>query len=142
VLCYASAPLPAPLALSGRVRAELHVTSDAPVTDFCARLVEIDEQGEERPIGEGALRVISDPAAPAAGARRLVVECGSVCWRVAAGSQLRLEIASASHPHFDRVPNTGEDPALAGADSGVPARQRLFHDAAHPSSVVLEIEQA
>lgn len=140
VLCYASEPLAASLALSGAVRAELHVASDALATDFCARLLEIDERGEERPICEGALRVAPDAAAAAAGPRRAVVECGAACWRVAAGSRLRLEISSASHPRFDRAPNTGEDPARAGADSGVPARQTLFHDAAHPSSLVLEIE--
>lgn len=139
VLCYVSEPLEAPLLLAGTVRVELHVASDAPVTDFCAHLVEVSGSGAERPIGEGVLRVAVGSTAGDAGPHRVVVECGAVCWRVAAGNRLRLEIASASHPHFERVPNTGVDPARAGADAGVPARQTLFHDAAHPSSLLLEI---
>ncbi len=142
VLCYASEPLAAPLVLAGCVRAELQVASDAPVTDFCARLVEIDSAAGARPICEGVARVAWDAAAASAAPRSVVVECGAVRWRVGAGSRLRLEIASASHPHFDRAPNTGEDPARAGADSGVPARLTLFHDAARPSSLVLEIEDS
>jgi hypothetical protein len=139
VLCYASEPLAASLELAGRVRAELHVASDAPSADFCARLVEQDAEGEERPLCEGILRLEVDAAAPASSPRRISVECGSVCWRLAPGSRLRLEISSASHPHFDRNPGTGEDPAAAGPDAGAVVAQRVFHDAAHASSLLLEV---
>jgi putative CocE/NonD family hydrolase len=139
VLCYATAPLEAPLLLAGSVRAELHVASDAPATDFCARLVAVDPAAGEAPICEGAARVALPAPQSDSTPRRVVVECGAACWRVGAGSRLRLEIASASHPRFDRATNTLEEPARA-ADAGAPARQTLFHDAAHPSCLVVEAE--
>jgi putative CocE/NonD family hydrolase len=138
VLCYASAPLPAPLALAGALRAEVHVASDAPATDFCARVVAVAEDGSESLLGEGIARVEFVPGSGAESPRRVYVDCGSACWRLAAGSRLRLEIASASHPRFDRHPDTLEEPVRADADAGVPARQTLFHDAAHPSALVIE----
>jgi putative CocE/NonD family hydrolase len=138
VLCYASAALAAPLALCGSVRAELHVASDAPVTDFSATLVEVDAAGFERPICDGIARVEREAGLASGAAQRVVVDCDAACWRVAAGSLLRLDIASASHPRFDRAPNTREEPARAGADAGVPARQTVFHDAARASCLILE----
>jgi predicted acyl esterase len=137
VLCYATPPLTAPLALAGSVRAELHVESDAPATDFCARLVAADAAGEETLLCEGIARTSAAAAEGGAGPRRVLVECGSACWRIGAGGSLRLEIASASHPRFDRTSNTREEPARA-ADAGALARQTLYHDAAHPSCVVIE----
>ena len=138
VLCYASAPLPSPLSVAGALRAELHVASDAPATDFCARVVAVAADGSESQLGEGIARVALPPGSGAEGPRRVDVDCGSACWRLAAGSRLRLEIASASHPCFDRHPDTLEEPVRADADAGVPARQTLFHDAAHPSALVVE----
>lgn len=138
VLCYASAPLPAPLGVAGALRAELHVASDAPATDFCARVVAVAADGSESLLGEGIARVAAAPGPGAAASRRIAIDCGSACWRLASGSRLRLEIASASHPCFDRHPDTLEEPVRADADAGVPARQTLFHDAAHPSALVIE----
>ena len=138
VLCYASAPLPAPLDVAGALRAQVHVSSDAPATDFGARVVAVAADGSESLLGEGIARVAVAPGAGADAARRIEIDCGSACWRLAAGSRLRLEIASSSHPCFDRHPDTLEQPVRADADAGVPARQTLFHDAAHPSALVIE----
>jgi putative CocE/NonD family hydrolase len=142
VLCYASAPLEAPLQIAGSLRAELHVASDAPATDFCARVVVVDANGSESLLGEGITRLRGSARSSHGAARRVSIDCDSACWRLAAGSRLRLEIASASHPCFDRHPDTEEEPVRADADAGAPARQTLFHDAAHPSALVLEIGES
>jgi hypothetical protein len=142
VLCFTSEPLPAPLCVQGALRAELHVASDAAATDFFARVVALDPAGRESELGEGAARLVAAAGADSlAEPRRLGVDCGAACMSLAAGSRLRLEIASASHPRFDRAPNTREEPACAGADAGVPARQTLFHDAARPSLLALEVSE-
>ena len=138
VLCYASEPLAAPLALVGCARVELHVASDAPATDFCARLGAVDAAGGEAPICEGIARVSAAGEEAGLTPRRVDVECGALCWQLGVGSSLRLEIASASHPRFDRAPNTREEPARAAADAGALARQTLFHDAAHASCLLIE----
>jgi uncharacterized protein len=94
--------------------------------------------GSERLLGEGIARVSFAPGSGAGAPRRVDVDCGSACFRLAAGSRLRLEIASASHPCFDRHPDTIGEPVRVDADAGVPARQTLFHDAAHPSALIIE----
>jgi len=54
-----------------------------------------------------------------------------------AGHRIRVEISSSSFPHWDRNTNTGLPPARA--DRVATARQRIFHDAAHPSHILLPI---
>jgi putative CocE/NonD family hydrolase len=141
VLCFATPPLTSPLALAGALRAELQVASDAPATDFCARFVAVDAAGGEAVLCEGIARV-SGSGADAGAPRRVVVACGSACWRIGPGGRLRLEVASASHPRFDRASNTEGEPASAEADGCAVARQTLFHDAARASCVVVEVIDA
>ena len=54
-----------------------------------------------------------------------------------AGHRLRLYVSSSNFPRFDRNPNTGE-PAAAAAGTAT-AHQTVYHDAAHPSALVLPV---
>ena len=54
-----------------------------------------------------------------------------------AGHRLRLEIASANFPRFDRNPNTGENPERA--TSHVKATNLIYHDKDRPSALILPI---
>jgi uncharacterized protein len=56
------------------------------------------------------------------------------------GHRLRLEISSSNFPRFDRNLNTGEDPALA--KNYVSATNTVYHDAEHPSSLILPLVTA
>jgi predicted acyl esterase len=54
------------------------------------------------------------------------------------GHRIRVEIASSWFPEYDRNTNTGSvNPFLD--DEWIVARQRIFHDSAHPSHVVLPV---
>ena len=65
------------------------------------------------------------------------IEVGPIANRFRAGHRIRIEVASASFPQFDRNMNTG---GPFGAETvGTPATQRVLHDAEHPSHVVLPI---
>jgi uncharacterized protein len=56
------------------------------------------------------------------------------------GHQIRLEISSSNFPHYDRNLNTGQP---IGADAQmIVARQTVYHDAMHPSHIVLPIMPA
>ncbi|HSW28607.1 MAG TPA: CocE/NonD family hydrolase C-terminal non-catalytic domain-containing protein [Longimicrobiales bacterium] len=53
------------------------------------------------------------------------------------GDKIRVVISSAAFPKYDRNLNTGGD---NGCDTAfVPTRQRVLHDAEHPSHVTLPI---
>ena len=53
------------------------------------------------------------------------------------GHRLRVDIASASFPRFDRNPNTGH--ALFSDAELQAATQTIFHDVARPSHIVLPV---
>ncbi len=54
-----------------------------------------------------------------------------------AGHRLRLEISSSNFPRFERNPNTWRP--VAGEQEMVVAHQTIYHDAQHPSHIVLPI---
>jgi predicted acyl esterase len=57
--------------------------------------------------------------------------------RFAAGHRLRVLVSSGAHPRYARNPGTGEP--LASATELRASDQEVFHDARHPSVVVLSI---
>ena len=55
------------------------------------------------------------------------------------GHRIRLEVSSSNFSRFARNSNTGGDIASEGADQYRPGINRIFHDVAHPSRLVLPI---
>jgi predicted acyl esterase len=148
VLCYTSAPLSEDLVLLGPALVELFAASDAPRTDFTAKLVEVSSDGAAVGLCDGIARRggsveprdDSDARRPEPGVvERLEIDLWAVSCRVRAGSRLRVEISSSNFPRFDRNPNTWADPGdLAGGAARI-ARQTVLHDAAHPSRLRLPV---
>ena len=54
-----------------------------------------------------------------------------------AGHRIRVYVASSNFPRFNRNLNTGEK--TAGGATLVRAKQTIYHDAEHPSAIVLPI---
>lgn len=126
----------------GVVTAHLAVSSSAPDTDFMAKLIDVAPDGLALPVCEGALRMrwrhgftALAPALQVDKIERVVIDCGSVAWRVLAGHRLRLQVQSANYPHLDPNMNTGNAP---GADAvGVSATNAVHHDQRYPSWIEL-----
>jgi putative CocE/NonD family hydrolase len=116
VLCYTSAPRPAPLDLAGSPTVTINVSCDRPAHDLVATLVLVTDAGA-RALSGGALRctgcdgVASDHR----------VQLRPVAWRVPAGARLRLDVSGARFPAFDRNPHTGQPVAGARAEDMVVA---------------------
>jgi uncharacterized protein len=53
------------------------------------------------------------------------------------GHLLRLEISSSNFPRFDKNLNTGDNAAVGV--KFVPATNTIYHDAEHPSALILPI---
>jgi putative CocE/NonD family hydrolase len=68
---------------------------------------------------------------------RLEIDCWSSSNLFRRGHRIRVEIASSNFPQFDRHPNTGR-PFGTDADL-VRATQTVYHDAQHPSHIVLPV---
>jgi len=54
-----------------------------------------------------------------------------------AGHRIRVDISSSNFPRFDVNPNTGEPLGLSNRLAT--ADQTIYHDAAHPSHIVLPV---
>jgi putative CocE/NonD family hydrolase len=146
VLCYTSDALSEDLVVVGPVRVELFAASDAPRTDFTAKLVEVTRDGAATGLCDGIARRGGRPEpradaddrwlAPGV-AERFEIDLWAVSCRIRAGSRLRLEISSSNFPRFDRNPNTRAAPGSVAAGAAEIARQTVLHDAAHPSKLLL-----
>ena len=144
VLCYTTPPLERDLEVTGPLTVTLYAASSAPDTDWTAKLVDVHPDGYARNLQEGIIRAsyrLGAAVAPSPIRPGEVVEYTIDLWATSnvfqAGHRVRVEIASSNFPHWDRNPNTGEPAATATHLET--ARQRVFHDAARPSHIVLPV---
>jgi putative CocE/NonD family hydrolase len=145
VLVYTSPPLAANLEATGPVTAHLWARSTAPDTDFTAKLVDVSPCGYARNLTEGIIRaryrrgldrsILLEPNEIA----EYVIDLWATSNVFRAGHRIRLEISSSNFPRFDRNPNTGRRLGTDQASDLRPALQTIFHDAAHPSRLVLPV---
>jgi predicted acyl esterase len=68
------------------------------------------------------------------------VDLGPVARRLEAGERLRLQLSGSDHPLWDLNLTTGERWSPRRASFGGTATQVFYHDAAHPSALLLPIE--
>jgi putative CocE/NonD family hydrolase len=148
LLAFATAPLEAPVEITGRVTVKLAVSSDAPDTDFTAKLVDIYPTGDDRQIlmldsiRRVKTRLGYDKIAPPLNGPEDIVELEidlqSISWIFNTGHRIGLHISSSNHPRFELNPNTGEDFPQPG-QPGVKARNTIHLSTAHPSAIHLPI---
>jgi len=146
VLCYTGEPLAAPVEIIGPVRAELHVSSSAPDTDFVSRLCDVHPDGRSIILCDGVLRtrfregldreVLMTPGE----VYRLEIDMGATAHAFLPGHRIRVEITSSCFPKWAPNPNTGGD--AAREESAVVARQTVYHSARYPSNVTLPVQPA
>ena len=137
MLVYTSEPLRQPLEVTGPVSAVLWVASDAPDTDFVARLVDVYPDGTAIAITDGIARMryrnglpgFAPQAAPLTPGEAVTVEIDM--WATSnvflPGHRIRLDVTSSSFPRWERNLNTGlgyESSEMRVARQTVAARRR------------------
>jgi len=135
VLVFETPPLERTLHVAGPVRATLHVESDAPATDFTAKLVHVpgDTGRPALNVCDGIRRL--DPLAP--GVSAVEVDLWHASLAAQPGDRLRLEVSSSNFPRYDAHPNVAGNPALA--TSSRRARQRIHLSRTAPSYLDLHV---
>jgi predicted acyl esterase len=93
------------------VTAQTSLFSDAQSAHIFVRVLDVLETRETANVAQGILRV-TDPALGKEGVP-VRVDLGPVAHRFACGHRIRLLIASAAHPYFNRNLGTGESPVSA-----------------------------
>ena len=118
VLVYTSVPLREPLEVVGRVRLYVFGDSTAPVTDWVARLCDVDTDSVSRNITDGILRTHR------ADAGERLIDLWSTAHVFLPGHRIRLQVTASCFPRWDR---------------GAGARQTVYHDSARPSRLILPV---
>jgi putative CocE/NonD family hydrolase len=152
VLTFVTHPLAQPTTLAGSITVRLFVSTDAPDTDFTAKLVDWYPPSGDYPDGY-ALNI-------ADGIRRLrfhagyeaeqrvepgtVIPLGIEMYPSAnvfgVGHRIRLDISSSNFPRFDANPNTGAP--LGDARAWRLARNRVYFGPDAPSALTLTLVEA
>lgn len=136
VLTFTSKPLDQDLEVIGPLRVELFVRSSQPYADFFARLCDVFPTGESINLSDGIIRCEPErfPTTPE-GVTRVEIELWPVANLFKAGHRLRLQISGGAHPRFARNPGSGEP--LATARNLLRNDLEIFHDADHPSAILM-----
>jgi len=143
VLCYTSEPLIQDLEVTGPIRAVIYAASDAPDTDWTAKLVDVGSTGYAMNLCDGVIRAryresYTDPKLIEPGVVYVyefdIGVTGNVFLK---GHSIRLEISSSNFPRFDRNPNTRHP---FGQDTDMrPAQQKVYHSHEHASHIALPV---
>lgn len=148
VLSFETEPLEADVAIVGPVEVELWVTTDAPDTDFTAKLVDVYPPSEDYPRGyalnitDGIFRIRYrkgyDKPEPVHKGEvfKITITPFATANLFKKGNRIRLDISSSNFPKFDVNPNTGEP-------EGTSRRKRVavntvFMQHGRPSKVKLQ----
>jgi putative CocE/NonD family hydrolase len=116
VIAFTGARLPDDFDVIGPVSVELSIRSDREHTDFYVCLCDIGAKGRPIHVADGYLRLrAGNPAADAAGVRRITIECWPTAYRFRRGNRLRLFVASGAFPRYARNLGRGEPLATATA---------------------------
>lgn len=145
VLCYTTPPLERALEVTGPLELILHASSSARDTDFVAKLIDVHPNGRAMLLADGILRAryresFAEPRLLEPGhVYEFRVDLGATSNVFLTGHCLRLELASSNFPRFDRNTQTGGAIAFEPLHQAVPAVNRVFHDASHPSHLRLPV---
>jgi putative CocE/NonD family hydrolase len=150
VLVFRSDPLESDLEVTGTIEVKLWVGSTAPDTDFTAKLIDEVPPNPDYPLGfdlnlgDSIMRMryrdgIDRQAGPLAPSDLVPITItlypnANVFKK---GHRIRFDISSSNYPRFDVNPNTS-DP-LGDYRRMVTADNTVYHEAGHPSQVVLPV---
>ncbi len=138
VLTFTSQPLSTDLDIIGPVRLILYVYSDRPFFDLVGRLCDVYPDGRSINICDGIVRVRPGVGEQQAdGTCRIEIDLTATAQRFRAGHRLRVQIAGGGSPRWGSHP--GDNSPYGQRYGGSPIKQRVFHDAAHPSVIVLPV---
>jgi hypothetical protein len=143
VLVFSTSPLERAVEVTGWIQVKLHASTSARDTDFTAMLTDVDQSGYSRLLTDGIVRAryrnTTSRAEPVEPGR--IYEYTIDLWATSnvflPGHRIRLAISSSNFPRFARNANTG-DP-VSGGTRMVKASQTIYHDARHPSALVLPV---
>ncbi len=144
VLTFQTEPLDGPMEITGRVKVRLSVSSDAPDTDFTAKLLDIYPDGREILMVDGIQRLKyrngfeTPQPLPPGEIGEVEIDLWSISLIVNKGHRIGVQISSSNYPRFEINPNTGED--FPADDGELRIAENTIHIGdSHPSAIILPV---
>ncbi len=145
VLVYTTEPLDKDVEVIGPVTMHLYASTKTLDTDFTAKLVDVNPDGRAFLLTDGIVRgrfregtdeeVLLTPDT----VYEFVIDMGATANLFKKGHQIRLEIASANFPKFNRNSNTGGDIPNEKAEEYRTTINSVYHSKLYPSKLILPI---
>jgi predicted acyl esterase len=141
VLLFTSDVLTEPYEATGRITAQLYVSSDCPDTDFTVKLTDVYPDGRSMLVCDGILRMRNrngddhwEFMTPSE-IYPINVDLWSTSYIWNTGHQIRVAISSSNYPRFLANPNTMDG---INQNTGYTiAQNTLYFDSEHPSCILL-----
>jgi putative CocE/NonD family hydrolase len=141
VLTFTGDRLERHLDLAGEVAATIYLRTEPGHADLFVRLCDVDPAGASRNVCDGILRLRPGGAGtggPASGdVVAAEVEMYPTGYRFRRGHRLRVQVTLGAFPRFARNHGTGD--RVADAIKTRRCRCEIWHDAGHPSHLVLPV---
>ncbi len=145
VRTFTSDVLAAPVEWTGKVQAELFVSSTAKDTDFIVRVSDVYPDGRSLLLMDSVRRaryregyereVLLEPG-------RVSVVAFDIGWTSQVfnrGHRIRVTVASTGAPYYEPNPNTGEPLTIEPPKASVVARNQVHHAQRHASRVIAPV---
>jgi putative CocE/NonD family hydrolase len=142
VKTFTSEVLDAPVEWTGKVRAEMFLSSDAPDTDLIVRISDVYPDGRSMLIMDYVRRaryregyekevfLEKDKVA------KIAFDVGSLSLKFNKGHKIRVTIASTGAPFYELNPNTGEALGIDFPKNPRVARNAIHHEAGFQSKII------
>ncbi len=145
VRTWTSEVLTKPLEVTGRIKAEVFVSSTAKDTDFFLRVTDVYPDGRSILLVDYPLRARYREGFDH---QKLLVpdQIAKLSWDIGwtsiifnKGHRIRITIASTGAPYYEPNPQTGAPISHFITEPGVSAINTIWHDATHASRVILPV---
>ena len=144
VLVYTTEILKQDMEVTGPVIVKLFAASSAPDTDWVARLCDVYPDGKSFNITEGVIRAVfqerdwqNPKLIEPHKIYEYTIDLQATSNVFKAGHRIRVQITSSNFPLWARNLNKGEP--IATAVEFQSAQQTIYHDAEHPSHIILPL---
>ena len=143
ILVYTTAVLSEALLICGPLRVRLFAATSARDTDWMAKILNVYPDGRSIRLTDGAVRARfrhghgREVFLCAGAVEEYDIDCWATCVEIPPGHRLRLEISSSAFGKYDVNLNGGG--RIGHESEPVVAEQLVYHDAIHPSRLMLPI---
>ncbi|MEF3273301.1 MAG: CocE/NonD family hydrolase [Chloroflexus sp.] len=138
VLTFTTPPLAADLDVIGPVRLCLYVCTNHTYFDLVGRLCDVYPDGRSINVCDGIIRVhpgIGEVQPD--GTHRIEIDLSATAQRFRRGHRIRVQIAGGGSPRWG--PHPGDDTPYGQRRGGSLIEYRIYHDATHPSALILPV---